>query len=210
MTIDRPTTMPPGWAESLLRLLLAPKDRESVTGDLLEEYRQSIVPERGAGANRWYVRQVAGHLLRQTWMWGTLVAVICVTRYLVDTLAPIHYMPGVIALRSAVMSWALTATFFGCGAWHAWRTGLAHAGMMLAVIAAMIGGDLAIAGTGVCLAISHGPETMSAIEHSGGIDELWAIPLVLMPLIATGIGAAGALLGTAAAALYSRPNTKSA
>ena len=44
MTIDRPTTVPPCWAESLLRLLLPPKDRESVSGDLLEEYRDSVLP----------------------------------------------------------------------------------------------------------------------------------------------------------------------
>jgi hypothetical protein len=30
-TLDRPTTLPPAWAESLLRLLLASKDRESVS-----------------------------------------------------------------------------------------------------------------------------------------------------------------------------------
>ena len=66
MTIDRPTTLPPRWAESLLCLLLEPEDRESVSGDLLEEYRQAIVPARGAGANRWYVRQVGWYLLRAT------------------------------------------------------------------------------------------------------------------------------------------------
>src|SRR5215467_7782266 len=91
MTAERSVTSPPTWAESLLRLLLTSKDRESVSGDLLEEYRESIVPALG------------------------------VWRYLLDTLVPIHYTPGVIALRSAVMSWALIATFFGCGAWHAWR-----------------------------------------------------------------------------------------
>ena len=51
MTIDRSSTRPPEWAEALLRLLLKPEDRESVSGDLLEEYRQSVVPERGRGAD---------------------------------------------------------------------------------------------------------------------------------------------------------------
>src|SRR5688500_10263372 len=35
---------PPRWAEAILRLLLKPEDRESVSGDLLEEYRETIVP----------------------------------------------------------------------------------------------------------------------------------------------------------------------
>ena len=29
---------PPGWAEFIVRLLLRQRDREAVTGDLLEEY----------------------------------------------------------------------------------------------------------------------------------------------------------------------------
>ena len=71
------------------------------------------------------------HSLLALVAWAVLVAGICVWRYLLDTLAPIHYTPGVIALRSAVMSWALAATFSGCGAWHAWRTRHLHAGVLL-------------------------------------------------------------------------------
>jgi hypothetical protein len=212
MTTDRPITLPPAWAESLLRMMLASKDRDAVSGDLLEEYRQTIVPERGAAADRWYLRQVAGHMLRQTWMWATLVATICVTRYLFDTLAPIHYTPGVVALRSVVMTWALVATFFGCGAWHAWRTGDPRAGVLLALIAATIGGYLEIAVTLVCLAISHGPETMRAIEGSGGLFEGFpGFPAQLM--IASVITSSpGALLGLLAATIYgaSRPKTNNA
>lgn len=55
------TARPPAWAEATLRLLLKPADRESVTGDLLEEYRDSVLPERGRRrADIWYVMQVAG------------------------------------------------------------------------------------------------------------------------------------------------------
>jgi len=39
MTMDRPAAQPPRWAEATLRLLLKPEDRDSVSGDLLEEYR---------------------------------------------------------------------------------------------------------------------------------------------------------------------------
>jgi hypothetical protein len=212
MTIDRPTTLPPSWAESLLRLILRPEDRDSVSGDLLEEYRESIVPALGAKANRWYVRQVTWYVLRATWAWGVLVAAICLWRYLLDTLAPLHYTPGVIAFRSAVMSWALIATFSGCGAWHAWRTGHLRAGVLLTLIAATLGGYLGMAGTLVSLAISHGPETMAAIEGSGGLFEGFpGVPLLLL-IVAFITGTAGALAGRAAAEIYgwSRPNTKSA
>jgi hypothetical protein len=212
MTADRPIIVPPEWAESVLRLLLSSKDRESVSGDLLEEYRESIVPALGAGADRWYVRQVARYVLGATWAWAVLVAAINLWRYLLDTLAPIHYTPGVIAFRSAVMSWALIATFSGCGAWHAWRTGHLRAGVLLTLIVATIGGYLGMAATLFCLAISHGPETMAAIDGSGGLFEGFpGVPLLL--LIAASItGTAGAIAGRAAASIYgwSRPKTKSA
>ena len=50
---------PPRWAERLLRVLLAPANRDTITGDLLEEYRDAIEPTRGAvRARLWYLRQV--------------------------------------------------------------------------------------------------------------------------------------------------------
>ena len=105
------------------------------------------------------------------------------------------------------------ATFSGCAAWHAWRTGHAHAGVLLSLIAAAIGGYLGMAGTLACLAISHGPETMAAIDGSGGLFEGFVAGVPLLLLIAALItGTAGAIAGRLAAAIYgaSRPNTKSA
>lgn len=50
---------PPRWAEILLERLLAARDRETVAGDLREEYAESIVPRRGRLlANLWYLREV--------------------------------------------------------------------------------------------------------------------------------------------------------
>ena len=64
-----PDARPPRWAETILRLLLKPVDRECVSGDLLEEYRDSIRPARGRwGADVWYVRQVAGFAWRAGWV----------------------------------------------------------------------------------------------------------------------------------------------
>jgi hypothetical protein len=54
---------PPSWAEAMLRSLLTPSDRESISGDLLEEYRASKHPLLGAiRANVWYVKQVVSVL----------------------------------------------------------------------------------------------------------------------------------------------------
>ena len=66
MTINEPS--PPRWAEAMLRSLLRPADRESISGDLLEEYRAARRPALGARrANAWYVKHVVSvlwHLIR--------------------------------------------------------------------------------------------------------------------------------------------------
>jgi len=52
----------------ILRALLSVDARESVSGDLLEEYRESRVPAAGEiGADLWYWRQVGGMWLRAYW-----------------------------------------------------------------------------------------------------------------------------------------------
>jgi hypothetical protein len=50
---------PPASAERLLRCLLETRNRDTITGDLLEEYRENVLPARGAVRARvWYLRQV--------------------------------------------------------------------------------------------------------------------------------------------------------
>jgi hypothetical protein len=56
---------PPRWADAILRSLLRPADRESTSGDLLEEYRAVRSPGLGPlRANLWYIGQVLSLLWR--------------------------------------------------------------------------------------------------------------------------------------------------
>jgi hypothetical protein len=49
---------PPRWAERLLQFLVKPRDRDTIAGDLLEEYREVVLPARGRPwADLWYVKQ---------------------------------------------------------------------------------------------------------------------------------------------------------
>lgn len=49
------------WADFVLRLLLSRRDRDAISGDLLETYREDILPSRGTlRARLWYCRQVLG------------------------------------------------------------------------------------------------------------------------------------------------------
>ncbi len=50
---------PPPWLQRMLLLFLNPRDRDTISGDLLEEYREEKLPRLGSGqANNWYVRQL--------------------------------------------------------------------------------------------------------------------------------------------------------
>lgn len=212
MTSDSSTRLPPRWAESLLRMLLPPQDRDSVSGDLLEEYRESIVPALSRNADGWYVRQVAGYVLGKALIWGAFVGAILVTRYLLDSLAPVQYTPGVIHSRSAITTYGLMATFALGSGWQAWRSGHLRSGVLIALAMALFGAVLGAAGTVACLAIWHDPETLRAVEGSGGLAEaLWGVPLLLVPIgIVT--GATGALAGRLANVIVygaSRRNMKS-
>jgi hypothetical protein len=63
MSIDR--QRPPRWAEGILERVLRERDRETVVGDLREEYAEAVLPKRGrVGANLWYLRQVLSLLPR--------------------------------------------------------------------------------------------------------------------------------------------------
>jgi len=112
------TRHPPTWAERALMVVLKPDDRESVSGDLLEGYRESI----HAGANRhdadWrYVREVVGFVWRATWVWGVLLALLTIGRDALDWFAP----PASFDTRSAVSTYAHAAIFLAIGVSTAWR-----------------------------------------------------------------------------------------
>ena len=206
--MNRPsTTLPPGWAESLLRMLLAPVDRDSVSGDLLEEYRESIVPQRGAQANRWYVRQVAWYVLRATWPWAVVFAGAFLARTAYDWRVP----TANFALRSAVTTWFAVSALLAASGWRAWRSRSVFTGVVTAIATSQIAAMISVAGAAILLAIWHDPQTQSAIAGSGGLGEVFLLPfLMIIPAVVVGI--AGACAGRLAGAIYgaSRPNTNSA
>lgn len=182
---------PPRWAEAILRLLLKPEDRDSVSGDLLEEYRETIVPTLGSAADRWYVRQVASFLLRASWVWGAILGAALVIRYLFDTLVP----PTDYFLRATILTYTIMAAFLLTGFSAAWRGRSLRAGILISLSAATIGALISIVGTGVMLTIWHDPATLDAWRRSGGLDEaLIDVPLKLVAIGAT-LGFGGAVFG---------------
>jgi|SRR5215471_3228922 len=129
---------PPAVAELILRGLLPLDMRETVSGDLLEEYRESRVPAVGEfRADLWYWRQVGGMWLRAYWWLVVPVVLLLVVSDVFNTYrAPsgASYLDGLPTLVTAVMSPIVgavgllgLATVYGSWRTRRWQGGLVAA-----------------------------------------------------------------------------------
>ena len=193
------TVTPPGWAETLLRVVLKPGDFDSVSGDLLEEYRESIHPVCGPRrADLWYVTQVLGFASRPARLWGALFGAAVVSRNALDWFAP----PLNFQTRAAVSTYLGIGLLVASGFCAAWRSRSVVAGTVAGVTTAAIGGFISIVGAVGLLAIWHGPQTMMAVRGSGGLGEVFTLPL-LMILPGLLVGTVGGIAGAASSRLHS-------
>jgi hypothetical protein len=191
MTTD---ATPPAWAETILRAVLRRGDSASVSGDLLEEYRETVYPARGRhAADRWYVTQVCGFAIRGVGLWGALLGVAVVARTALDWFVPTHDF----SVRSAVSTYVALGLLLATGFWSAWRSGSMRSGALSAVLVAAIGALVSVTGAAGMLAIFHDPQTMNAIAGSGGLSEVFTLPITMVVdgLI---LGTIGGAVGAAA------------
>src|SRR5215469_14477289 len=89
-SVSMPVTAdPPRWAEALLRAFLKPADFESVSGDLLEQYRDRVYPARGQRrAALWYVTQVFTFVSPGARLFAVLFFARFLTKTSLDSLPP--------------------------------------------------------------------------------------------------------------------------
>jgi hypothetical protein len=118
---------PPAVPAALLHLLLPINACETVSGDLLEEYREARIPSLGQRrANLWYWRQVGGIWLRTYWWFVVPVILVLVVHDIFNTFrAPsgASYLDGLPPLALAPLSPLVGIGFFGlAGAYGSWRT----------------------------------------------------------------------------------------
>ena len=185
---------PPAWAEDCLRLVLRRADFDAVSGDLLEEYRDRIHPARGqARADFWYVKQIIGFAVRSVGVWGALFGVAIVVRTALDWFVPTRDF----SVRSAISTYVGIGVLVATGFWSAWRSGSMKSGTLSAVLAAAIGSLIGVIGAAGMLVMFHDPQTMNAIAGSGGLSEVFTMPIAL---VVDGLvfGTMGGALGDAA------------
>jgi hypothetical protein len=185
---------PPRWAEALLHVLLAADEAETVSGDLIEEYRETVYPSRGRWrADLWFVRQVSSFAWRGNLIWGVLLAL----GFLVHPTVMLgiwqprgwpprpSWQPNGIVLELAVM----VITVFLLAARSAWRTGHVRSGMIVAVSVGVVGSVVFFAGSIFEIAfLLRGGNVLQARKL------LIMIPYVTLSL-AVLFGTAGALIG---------------
>jgi hypothetical protein len=182
---------PPDWAEAVLQAFLKSRDFESVSGDLLEEYRETIFPARGRrGADRWYLSQVLGYGWRSAGAWATLFAVAFLTRTAMDWRLPTTDFHT----RSMVTTSLGLGIFLLAGFWAGSRSGSVRAGAIVGLVTAGLAVPLQLAGAAMLATIWHDPATLSAIRGSGGLGEVFTLPFfTVIPCVL--ISAAGGMFG---------------
>ena len=183
---------PPRWAEIVLRAVLSRESRDAVSGDLLEEYRAVMVPERGQRrANVWYIAQVGGYLLRHSGAWAVLFSGAFLARQAYDWFVPTTDF----ALRAEISTYVAMSLVLAAGFSAAWRSGSTLAGPLAGFATTTVAAAISIVGASLLLAVWHDPATMAALRGSGGVEELFTLPvMVIVPGIMLGLvgGAVGA------------------
>lgn len=170
---------PPRWAEALLRSLLRPTDRESISGDLLEEYRAAKHPALGTlRANAWYIKHVLSVLWRLIRPCALAVASVTVLSLKVKGLwyGSLVQAPGVSLLDALVYLWA--------GYHSSQRTRLIRTGIVAAGSTSLVGF------TTLCAAAAVGTPSLLMIPVV-----LPAYLLILSALLLTALGY-GIVLGS--------------
>jgi hypothetical protein len=129
---------PPAVPQALLSLLLSPDARESVCGDLLEEYRESRAPVLGKRrADVWYWRQVLGIWLRTYWWVVVPLILVLVVHDIFNTFrAPsgASYLDGLPLLARVPLSPVVAVAFFVmAGAYGSRRTKEFNGGLVAAL-----------------------------------------------------------------------------
>ncbi len=188
---------PPRFADAVLRLVLDPDDRENVSGDLLEEYRESVLPVRGRlRADLWFVTEVLGFVWRSTRVLALILGTSLVARTAVDWFVPTTEFH----LRSALSTWFSVGILVAAGMLAAWRGRSIAAGALAGAATTLTAAVMSTLGSVSLVAIWHDPQTLAAIQGSGGLAEALTLPLTMI-VVGTGLGALGGLIASSARTL---------
>lgn len=184
---------PPAYAQTLVAMLVPRKTRDSVLGDLLEEYRETQVPQHGkTAADRWFVRQALGFLWAAAAIPGALVGTVLTVRMLLDVAVPTPDTAGRAWMTTLATMMIFTFTGFRLG-----LTTRRVSGAIVTALAATVVGTVgayaaAFASIGFAGVFVHpGPEAWVGLRE--GLD----VPAHVIAVIGTTLASIGAVCGRA-------------
>jgi len=135
--------------------------------------------------------QTFGYVARSAGFWAAIFGGAFVARTSLDWLAPTDDFH----VRSAVSTSIGVGTLMVAGLWAGWRSSRFAAGTLAGLATAGFGAVVSIVGAVALLAVAHDPGTMAAIRGSGGLAEVFTLPLMLLlpgAIVGTVAGVAGA------------------
>ena len=108
-----------------------------------------------------------------------LFALLFSTQFIVRTVLD-WFMPTADFHARATVSTVLSAVILlAAGFTATWRSGSFAAGAVSGVVTASLAAIISTTGAAVLLMIWHDPQTMAAIRGSGGLEEVFSLPLML-------------------------------
>jgi hypothetical protein len=190
------------WAEALLRVLLPSRDRETVSGDLLEEYRDSVRPARSrVAANAWYVGQIAGYLWRDSRVLGLVLLGAWVVSWFLPRipaalLGDAVFTRGGFAVMLATALTPPTLVLAGAGARASWRAQSAWTGLVMGFFVSVCFAVMLL----VAYVVGVGLAQPQLLRFALTPESLRAVALMLVSTTGTGtaVAALGGFAGAAA------------
>lgn len=139
------------------------------------------------------LHQIAGLAWRDNRLWAALLGGLFVGRTAFDWLVPAVDFHA----RATTSTFVGAGILFCAGFWGAWRSNSVRAGALAGVATASLSAIVSIIGVASLLAIWHDAQTLAAIQGSGGLEEAFTLP-VMMVIPGVCLGTLGGLFGGAA------------
>ena len=181
---------PPRLAQRLLHLTLAPRDVETISGDLLEEYRDVRRPMRGQRrADVWYIGHVLSVVGRLIWPFA-LALIVARFVLIAINLFPLAgpWIPSLLPAPNVSLVDAVV--FVAAGYYGARRTGRVATGLVSAGVLSLV--DFAIFAAYATLAV---PGLLTAITDKPFILVIGFTFLAIAMTFALTLGVLGATIG---------------
>lgn len=137
---------------------------------------------------------LSGRMFRAALPWAALFAAVFLARTALDWFVPTTDFH----LRSSVSTLTAVGILLVAGTWAAWRDGDVLSGTVMGGATTLLAAMISIVGAALLYAVWHDDQTLAAIRGSGGLEEVFFLPVMfVIPGLVVGTvgGVLGAVLG---------------